>query len=361
MQVAGAEVLVAETIRRLGPRLDPTVLCLDAVGALGERLQREGVAVVSLGRRPGRDYRMAFRMAREFRARRIQVVHAHQYTPFFYSALARIVSGGGPPLIFTEHGRHFPDVIGSTRRRLNQLLFSRLASEVNAVCSFSAQAVRDVEGFSRAPVGVIENGIDPERYAGASDRRAAKTRAGFATDRRYVATIARFHPVKDHRTLLDAFATVAAACPDVDLLLAGDGPQRADLEAQAARLGLAERVRFLGVRSDVPAILAAADVFCLTSVSEAASLTLLEAMASEAPVVVTGVGGNPEIVRDGVEGLLVPRQDPVATAAALIRVLGDGALAARLGKAGAARVRAVYRLDRTIQRYLELYQRLAAQ
>src|SRR6185312_12907577 len=106
---------------------------------------------------------------------------------------------------------------------------------------------------------------------------------------------------------LTGFAQVAT--PDVDLVLAGDGPLRPDLEDLARQLGVANRVIFLGVRSDVPAVLQALDVFAMTSLSEAASLTLLEAMASARPVVVTDVGGNPEIVRNGVDGVLVPRGD----------------------------------------------------
>src|SRR6266852_2065755 len=89
MQVAGAEVLVAEAIRRLAGRIDPVVFCLDAVGRLGEKLLEQGVPVVCLGRRPGRDWRVGWRLAGELRARRVEVVHAHQYTPFFYAALAR--------------------------------------------------------------------------------------------------------------------------------------------------------------------------------------------------------------------------------------------------------------------------------
>jgi glycosyltransferase involved in cell wall biosynthesis len=140
----------------------------------------------------------------------------------------------------------------------------------------------------------------------------------------------------------------------------GDGPLRDDLTAQAARLGITERVRFLGVRSDVPELLSGSDIFALTSVSEAASLTLLEAMASRLPVVVTDVGGNPELVRGGVDGLLVPRGDAAATAKAISTLLDDRALAGRMGASGAARVAEVFRLERTIGRYYDLYAELCA-
>jgi glycosyltransferase involved in cell wall biosynthesis len=125
----------------------------------------------------------------------------------------------------------------------------------------------------------------------------------------------------------------------------------------AGELGVAARVRFLGVRSDVPDLLRAVDVFALTSVSEAASLTLLEAMAAALPVVVTAVGGNPEMVRHGREGLLVRRGAVADTAAALQRLLDDPAYAAALGQAGRARVWERYRLEQTVERYACLYER----
>lgn len=358
MQVAGAEVLVAELIRRLGPRVEPVVFCLDAVGPLGMQLQAQGTPVVSFNRRPGKDWGVAYRMAHELRRRQTEVIHAHQYAPFFYSALARVAAGGAPRLIFTEHGRHYPDVVNRGRRWLNRSLLSRLATESNAVCSFSARALQTQDGFAGRTVRVIENGIDPECYGRALDAPATRVRLGLSARRRYIANVARFHPVKDQRTLLEAFRTVAAAKPDVDLIFVGDGPLRRELEAHVERLQLSGRVHFMGVRPDVPAILGVVDIFALTSVSEAASITLLEAMASGLPVVVTDVGGNPEIVRHDREGLLVARGDTAAIAKALLRLLDDSDLARRLGLAGADRVRQVYRLDQTVEHHYEAYRRM---
>ncbi len=361
MQVAGAEVLVSETIRRLGPRLTPVIFCLDAIGTLGERLRADGIDVVNFERKPGLDLSVAGRMAAEIRRRGVEVVHAHQYTPFFYAALARLRSRPAPRVIFTEHGRHFPDIVPARRRVLNRLIFDRLADRINAVCAFSADALSRNDGFRRDRIDVIENGIDLPRYRAPADRAALRTRLGLDPARRYVTIVARFHPVKDHRMLLEAFQRVVAGRPDVDLLLVGDGPLRGDLTAQAAALGIAGRVHFMGVRDDVPELLAASDIFALTSVSEAASLTLLEAMASRLPVVVTAVGGNPELVRAGIDGLLVPRGDAAATAEAIGALLDDAPRAAAMGQSGAARVAEVFRLERTIERYYGLYAELSAQ
>jgi glycosyltransferase involved in cell wall biosynthesis len=297
-------------------------------------------------------------MARAIRARQIEVLHAHQYTPFFYAALARVLAGGAPQLVFTEHGRHYPDEVSRLRRTTNRLFLDRLADAVNACCAFSGQALAKVDGFSGGRIEVIENGIDVDRYATVADRAALRRSLGLESARRYVITVARFHSVKDHATLLRAFVSVAAARPDVDLLLVGDGQLRDNLEQQVRSNGLENRVNFLGVRSDVPALLQAADVFAMTSLSEAASLTVLEAMASHLPVVVTAVGGNPEMVRHGIDGLLVPRGDAVGAAAALLQILDDPARAAAMGAAGRARVEERYRLSQTVENYGRLYQRL---
>lgn len=359
MQVAGAEMLVSETIRATAGEVEPTIVCLDAVGPLGEQLRSEGVEVACLGRRPGRDPRAVLRMAGVLRRRGIEVVHAHQYTPFFYSALGGVLSLRRPRVILTEHGRHFPDVVSPLRRAANRLVLSRLAAAVNAVSAFSASALREIDGFSALGVDVIENGVHVDRYGPAPDRAGARKRLGLDPDRLYVANVARLHPIKDQPMLLRAFAEVAAARPDVDLLLVGDGPMRGELEGMAGALGIAGRVSFLGVRRDVPEILGVADAFALTSISEAASLTLMEAMASRLPVVVTAVGGNPELVRDGREGRLVPRGDAPATARALLEVLDKPEFGRALGAAGQERARRRYRVGRTVDDYRRLYRLLS--
>ena len=356
MQVAGAEVLVRETIRRLGPAIEPTVFCLDSVGQIGEELRAEGVDLVCLNRRPGWDFSASWKLAAALRERRIEVLHAHQYGPFFYAALAKARLFPQPPkLILTEHGRHYPDIVSPPRRAANRLVLDRLADRVNACCRFSARALCQTDGFAGRRIEVIENGIDVDRYGPAADVAAHKRSLGLDPSRRYVAHVARHHPVKDQPTLIRGFAATAREVPDVDLLMAGDGPLRSDLEALARSLGIADRVKFLGIRSDVPQVLQAADVFALTSVSEAASLTLLEAMATGLPAVVTAVGGNPEIVRHDREGLLVARGDAAGCGRALTRLLRDPELAAELGQNARERVEQRYRLEQTVAAYHRLY------
>jgi glycosyltransferase involved in cell wall biosynthesis len=358
MQVAGAEMLVRDTIARLQGLLAPTVFCLDAVGQLGEELIAGGVEVIALGRRPGMDTRLAGRLAREIRSRRIELVHAHQYTPFFYAALAKIRLHGGFRLMLTEHGRHYPDRVSLARRSANRLLLHRLADHISVCSEWSGRALSAMDGFPASRIEVIPNGVDLDAFRAPADRRVELARLGLDASRRFVVTIARFHPVKDHPTLLRAFARVAERCADVDLLLVGDGPLRPQLQAMVEDLGLRDRVHFAGVRPDVPAILGACDLFVLSSLSEAASLTLLEAMASETPVVVTAVGGNPELVPDEQHGRRVPRGDFVAMADAIVELMSHPDRARALARRARQRVEQEYRLDDTIDRYAARYRAL---
>ncbi|MFO0804940.1 MAG: glycosyltransferase [Gemmataceae bacterium] len=347
MQVAGAEVLVRELIRTAGPRIVPSVFCLDAVGKMGEEMQAEGLDLVNFNRRPGIDWGVARRMAKAIRERELDIVHAHQYTPFYYSALAKLLGRRKPKLILTEHGRHYPDVVSRKRRLANKLVLARTADAITACCEFSANGLAANDGFARSRIEIIENGIEVDRYGPPNP-----------TPSRTIIHVARHHPVKDQATLIRGFALAAPDLPGVVLRMAGDGPLRGNLEALARELGVAERVEFLGVRSDIPELMRQADVFALTSLSEAASLTLLEAMATGLPVVVTDVGGNGEIVRHEQEGLLFPRSDAAGCAAAFKRLFADPAFAKRLGDAGRERARERYRLENTVNRYLELFDRV---
>lgn len=215
MQFAGAEVLAAELARRLRDRYDFRFLCLDGVGELGQALIEEGFAVVDLGRRPGVDLGVARRIAEVARREGVKLMHAHQYTPFFYAAASRLPparwSLGGPRILFTEHGRHYPDPRKLRRVLVNRSLL-RGSDRVTAVGHFIRQALIDKEGIAPRRIRVIYNGIDPARFAPSSpqERQAVRdqTRSelGIGPGQTVVLQVARFHPVKDHATALRGFA-----------------------------------------------------------------------------------------------------------------------------------------------------------
>jgi glycosyltransferase involved in cell wall biosynthesis len=185
-----------------------------------------------------------------------------------------------------------------------------------------------------APVDLVYNGVDLERYDHQEPCCTLHEEYGMEPGAEIVGVIARLEPEKGHPTLLEAWPAVLRACPSAHLLIVGEGSRRDALEAQARELRIAHRVVFTGRRDDIPAVTAALDVAVLPSYREAQGLTILEAMALSRPVVASNVGGIPEMVEDGVTGLLVPPHDAPALAAAITRLLRDHPLADTLARAG---------------------------
>lgn len=232
--------------------------------------------------------------------------------------------------------------------RLERLL-ARLGDRVVVPSDAVARFARDHVGLPAAGLDVVPNGVDPRRFRPAPARGRAPT-----VD---VVWLGGLVPVKRPDLLLEA----VAALPDVRATLVGGGELEDVVRRQCDRLGLDARVRILGHREDPAPELAAADLYALTSVAENCPLALLQAMASGLPVVVPAVGGVPEVVRDGVEGLVLPPGDPAALTEALGRLVGDPDLRDRMGRASRERVLAGFTLDHCVERMERCYERAVAQ
>jgi len=360
---AGAEVLAAGLARSVRERFESVFLCLDGLGPLAEQLAGEGFVVEELDRQPGIDKALARRLRDRLQQHNASLVHAHQYTPFFYSAMSRGWLGRQSPrlpILFTEHGRHYPDHRSMKRVLANKVLLKK-RDRVTAVGKFVKQALIRNEGIPADRIAVIYNGIDPDPEPTDADRRRARKHLGIADDRPVVMQVARFHPVKDHATAIRAWADVHKSLPDALLLLVGDGGGRIAAQERVKGLGLEDAVRFTGAVDNARELIPGADLCMLTSLSEGVSVTLLEAMAAGKPVVATDVGGNGEVVEPGKTGLLVPRADPEALSQALINLLPNAPYAGRnLGLAGRERLLATFTDDRMHADYARLYESLTA-
>src|SRR5437588_8382200 len=224
LNVGGAEVLAARLARRLRGTFRFVFACLDEVGPLGEELRAEGFPVEVLGRKAGLDWACPLRLARLLRRERVDVLHAHQYTPFFYGLAARL-PGPRRPILFTEHGRHQPDYPRPKRMLANRLLLSR-RDRVVGVGAAVRQALIVNEGLPARRVAVLYNGIDVDAFAAAGADRAAARRELRADDRRDAGTtelvllqIARLDYLKDHATAVRTLARVVAEAPHARLVL----------------------------------------------------------------------------------------------------------------------------------------------
>jgi glycosyltransferase involved in cell wall biosynthesis len=285
----------------------------------------------------------------------IDLVHVH--SPVAAAGL-RLVAGRRARVVYTEHnlwGRYHRATYAA-----NLVTFPR-NDHVFAVSDEVRDSIRYPGPLRRLPMPPTEtlhHGLDPAAAPPAAPD-GVRRELGIPEDAPLVGTVANFKAAKDHATLLRAAAQVRQAVPSVRFLLVGQGPLEAETRRLAAELGLDGAVCFAGFRSDARRLMASFDVFALSSTYEGLPIALIEAMAGGCPAVVTRVGGTPEVVADGVQGLLVPPRDPDALAAGLLRLLGDRELRAAMGAAAAARAQD-FDIRKAVGRMEQVYDRLLA-
>lgn len=360
LHMGGAEVLAAGLARALSDRYRFVFACLDGLGSIGERLRAEGFPVEVIDRKDGIDFKCGLRLSTFLRKHGVDAIHAHQFTPFFQSLIARLAYPA-PSVVFTEHGRQYPDTRSAKRVAFNRIL-SRNNDRIVAVGEAVRQALIANEGFAPARVEVIRNGVDIASFAAVrSDvalRRSVRHEFALRHDEYAIVQVARLNPLKDHATAIRSLANLRRRGVPARLILVGDGQERAQLEAAAWEAGCERHVSFPGERTDVARILSAADAFLLSSISEGIPLTLIEAMAAGVPVVATQVGGVDEVIVDGESGLLVAAQDDKQLARQLQRLHGDSDLRRQLVLTGFERAKSLFSLQRMHAEYSQLYEQL---
>jgi len=315
-------------------RYDVSVLSLSG-GPGVRRLERTGVSVCVLDDMSDEEAIAA--VAAHLAAVDADVVHNHMYR-------AEVV-GTQAAWALAASGRRRPFVVGTVhssriRSEEDRDLIRRLTPRMDHLVAVSRAIVRKLEDEGRvgAPISLIYNGVDLARYSEQAACPTLLSEYQIPAGAPIVGVVARLEAEKGHPTLLEAWPAVLGAAPDARLLVVGEGSQRELLEAQASSLGLLDgrssSITFTGRRDDVPAVTAALDVAVLPSYREAQGLSILEAMALSRPVVASAVGGIPEMIDDGRTGLLVPPHDPGALAAAIVKLIENPDLAARIGRAG---------------------------
>lgn len=354
--MGGAEVLATRIARRLGDRYQAVFACLDDGGILADDLLRDEVPVTVLHRRGGLDFRCAKKLSTWLQRHNVSVVHAHQVTPLSYALLARL-HRSHPRIVFTEHGRFYPDRTHWKRHLLQRCLL-RKTDRIVAVGRSVAQALVQYERLPEMQIRVVHNGMPLGRKP-ASSRATTRARLGCSDTTFVVLQIARLDPIKDHCLALDSLRIVCDRFPDCQLWLAGDGPERTAILERIDQLRLHTQVRLLGERNDVPDLLAASDAVLLTSRSEGIPLVLIEAMAAGVPVVATAVGGIPELITHGREGLLCDTRRPDALADLLLQLARSPALREELGRGGEERA-LDFDESKMIEQYATLYDEVLA-
>lgn len=354
MRIGGTEQVIRNLIRASDTeRVHMAIFCIEApLGPWGEALRDEGIPISCHARQPGFDIGVLRALRRHLQTHDVDVVHCHQYTPWVYGCLAAI--GLGKRVMFTEHGRFYPDRASPRRRYINPVL-ARLTDRITAISEATRQALVDYEYLQAGRIEVIYNGIEALRPA-EGDATALRRSLEIPDSAPVLGTVARLDPIKNHDMMLEAFRRVADVHPEARLLLVGDGEERVRIEERVTALGLEDRVIMPGYRPNPTVWLSLMDIFLLSSFSEGTSMTLLEAMSLGKPCVVTDVGGNPEIVDDGVTGVVVESDNAEAFAEAILTIITFPERAAELREAALARFEQRFSAATMAGRYLTLYE-----
>jgi glycosyltransferase involved in cell wall biosynthesis len=320
--------------------------------AVRERLAQAGVGHLHLGRSGKLDVHRFAALARLLARERFDVLHAQKFGSNVWGMLIGRACGV-PTLIAQEHSWSYRGE--PLRRWLDGHVIGVLADRVVAVSTRDAARMASLEGIPAAKIVTIPAAYVPHGDRGARDLRAE---LGLAADTPLVGTVAVLRPEKALEVLIAAHALLVGTLPEARLIIAGDGPCRSALAERARAAGILDRVHFLGVRSDVDALLGALDVGAICSDREGTPLMALECFANGTPLVATDVGGIPDLVKDGVNGLLVAPRDPRALADAILALLRDPARAAALAQAARSRLEQ-FRIERIAERFACLYEELA--
>lgn len=322
----------------------------------------QGVDRFSCGCQRRLDYGSGLlRLARYLRRERVDILHTHLFEPSLVGLLAGAWAGTRTRVLTRHYSDYHTRIAKRWHVRLDRLC-TRLAHVVIAVSQHTADHMVSEEGAPREKIHVVLNGIDFERVAPSGPDAAQRIRREFGgTQANLLVVMARLHPEKGHSYLFRALPGLRrrVARPTV-LLVAGTGPFEADYRAEVAALGCGDMVRFLGFRPDPADLMAAADLLVLPSLAEAFGLVLAEALHLGTPVLATRVGGIPEIVDDGVDGMLVPPGDSGALEDALVTLLGDPQRRQRLARAGVTKVRERFGFVEMVRAYERVYDGLTA-
>lgn len=339
------------------------IICITSADEFASRITAEGVSVIQLNKRAGHDLGFYLRLWRLFRELRPDIIHSRNLAALETQLLS--IGLPGVRRVHGEHGREANDLDGSNWKYLNFRRFMRLL--IHRYITVSKDLERWLTGLVRvtpAKVRQIYNGVDHSRFSPRSVSPLALLSAPWQAvdDTLVIGTVGRLTPVKDQQSLLRAVAKLRGIAPvlfeHVRLMIVGDGPLRQHLINLVNELGLTAVTWMPGDREDVPALLAAMDVFVLPSLAEGISNTVLEAMATGLPVIATSVGGNLELVEEGYNGHLVPVGDSMALARALASLLENEQERLRQGSNARQRVSKRFDWSLTVGAYLGVYDEL---
>ncbi len=359
MGMGGADqqlLSAAELMRAQGH--DVFIVALCELGPMGLDARSRGIRTETLGMPRGvPDPRGLIRLVRLVRTWKPDVLHSHMVHANLMARVLRLFAPV-PVLISTIHNIYEGGPLWMAAYRISNGLVDHMT-----IISEAAADRFVTEGIvPRELLTCVPNGVDTERFRQVAPETREAVRSSIGLNDSFVwLAVGRFEVAKDYPNMLHAFAQVCRRDSNAVLLLVGHGSMQQETESLAQSLELGDRIRFLGVRSDVPEVMAAADGYVMSSAWEGMPIALLEAAAAGLPIVATRVGGNHEVVREGESGYLVPPRDHEGLAAAMLRLMEQPAEERRaMGDRGREHVRVHYGLSRVVERWEDLYRQVSA-
>jgi L-malate glycosyltransferase len=354
LNLGGTENLVVQMSQTFQSTYNISVICLDEPGLWAKKLRNCGIPVYCFWRQPGLDLSMAVKIAVFCKKKGIDIIHAHQCTPWFYSALSRLFQPK-TKLLFEEHGRHYPEHYHWGKNCLNKILIQNLTHKAVAVSRDVAKRLVKYEGMSKGRIDVVYNGVHFPQEITAERRKLFRKQFGFKANDFIIGAIGRLDPIKNLPLLINAIFEAKNDNKDIKGLLVGDGPELEKLKNQVAKLNLKDDIFFTGYRKDATEILQCMDIFSLCSFSEGTSMALLEAMATGIPAIVTNVGGNPELIAEGVNGWIIQSDNLIEMTAAIIDSTHNIQKRKLYGKEGQKRYMKNFTFDIMVEKYKKIY------
>ena len=327
------------------------IVCLFEEGALAGEVRSQGIPLICLNIPPRWGLRTMTALFRFVRSTPIDILHTYLFGFHLFAGLpARLLK---VPVILSSR-REIADW-KKGRHRLVENWGNRFVDRVICCSEAARRWTMQTEKIRPVKLATIYNGVDTQRCKASREKSAVRSSLEIPPNAPLIGTVANFSPAKGYPTLLAAAGEILKQCPSAYFLFVGAGPLQKEMQEKASKLQGHDHIVFTGFRSDIPDLIAAMDIFVLASITEGFPNAILEAMAMGKPVVATRVGGIPEILQSGEEGVLVPPQDSAALAQAILFLLHDPKNASRLGARAAEKVRRDFTLVRMIDLHESLY------
>jgi glycosyltransferase involved in cell wall biosynthesis len=356
LPVGGVENQLCLVLKRYDmARVFPCVCSLSDKGEVGREIEASGIEVVSLDKlRHGFDWSIVKDLMRVIRQRDIQVVRTHQYHANLYGRLAAWLCRV-PCIVPSIHNVYTRD--RKIHRRVLNNLLGRVSDRVIAVSEAVKDDIVAYDRLSADKITVLYNGVEENRFAGV-DATEARSAFRIPADAIVVGTVGRLMHQKGQKYLVESMSVVLKEFPLTVLLIVGDGPAGNELRELAKQRGIENRVIFTGSRKDVPAMLAAMDIFVFPSLWEGLPNALIEAMAAGKTIIATDIKPNREVMGPEHAGVFVPCEDSAAIAAGIRQLLRDRESALRLASAAQERALSRFNINRTVSTYTDLFEEI---